>query len=323
MALIVTIGFSLNLRSEKGQPPDQIPTLEMTFPKDSWTPSSGSTNIDPLNSKAISKIERSEGIKAGNMAKAARLLADKAALATPLPSPSPASRHNYAVSTSPAVGPLALAATAEIAATQKIESTRSLGGKVTSFGIYFDGGWVPKNTCKEFVQPVCEINSKYRTYDGSCNRPKQWGASMIPYRRSIPPDYADGINEPRKGCDGTDLPTAREISLRIHPPASSNNPDFTVMLAVFGQFLDHDITATALSQGINGTSISCCAPGIPHPECFPVPVGPGDPVYDVAGKNCMEFIRSAPAPQCKLGPRQQLNQVTISYPLMNFLSSHC
>jgi hypothetical protein len=93
----------------------------------------------------------------------------------------------------------------------------------------------------------------------------------------------------------------------VHNPSASSNPAFTVMLAVFGQFLDHDITATALSQGVNGSFIACCPPSKGHPECFSVQVEAGDP--DLTGRMCMDFVRSAPAPQCKLGPREQLNQV--------------
>lgn len=99
-------------------------------------------------------------------------------------------------------------------------------------------------------------------------------------------------------------------SFQVHSPAPSSNPAFTVMLAVFGQFLDHDITATAISRGVNQSSISCCPfKNYTHPECFPVNVGPGDPLNDLGDVSCMEFVRSAPAAQCKLGPRQQLNQV--------------
>lgn len=132
---------------------------------------------------------------------------------------------------------------------------------------------------------------------------------MKPFRRVLPPDYADGIELPRKASSGKVLPSAREISLKVHKPSASSNPSFTVMLAVFGQFLDHDVTATALSQGVNGSFIACCPLEEHHPECFPVRVGAGDPVYDLTGRTCMDFVRSAPAPRCKLGPREQLNQV--------------
>ena len=83
------------------------------------------------------------------------------------------------------------------------------------------------------------------------------------------------------------------------------------MLAVFGQFLDHDMTATALSRGKNGSLLSCCQPDFDHPECFPVRINSGDETYDIIGNTCLEFVRSAPAKQCKIGPRQQLNQVYI------------
>lgn len=83
------------------------------------------------------------------------------------------------------------------------------------------------------------------------------------------------------------------------------------MLAVFGQFLDHDITATALNQGQDGETIDCCLmDSEAHPECFPVKLGPGDPNYDLYNSTCMNFIRSAPAPTDRFGPRQQLNQAS-------------
>lgn len=82
------------------------------------------------------------------------------------------------------------------------------------------------------------------------------------------------------------------------------------MLAVWGQFLDHDLTATALSQGQNGNTISCCNDQTPkHPECFPVKLDINDPYYQY-NITCMEFVRSAPAATCYLGPREQMNQVT-------------
>lgn len=67
--------------------------------------------------------------------------------------------------------------------------------------------------------------------------------------RALNPDYADGISAPRSSHGNTPLPSARTISLSVHRPSYSIDPNFTVMLAVFGQFLDHDITATALNQG--------------------------------------------------------------------------
>ncbi|XP_047350126.1 uncharacterized protein LOC124949304 isoform X2 [Vespa velutina] len=266
-------------------------------------------NIDFSPKQNLTETELKEALTAGQQAVQLRVSADTAALSSPLPSPSPESRHRWAVSTSVNVGGLALAAIGEIAATKQIESARSFSGKPSAIGCFFDGGWAPKGVCREFLNVNCTIG-KYRNYDGTCNRPKQWGSALMPFRRVLPPDYADRIDSPRRARSGNELPSAREVSLKVHKPSPSSNPSFTVMLAVFGQFLDHDITATAISQGVNGSSISCCPPSIGHPECFPVSVGSGDPVYDITGKTCMEFVRSAPAPQCKIGPREQLNQVT-------------
>ncbi|KAI8437925.1 hypothetical protein MSG28_010605 [Choristoneura fumiferana] len=99
--------------------------------------------------------------------------------------------------------------------------------------------------------PVCP-SSKYRSLDGSCNnlaQPLRWGVSRTPFRRVLPADYGDGISSPRTGVNGSTLPSARDVSVTVHRPSYAHDISFTVMLAVWGQFIDHDITATALSKG--------------------------------------------------------------------------
>lgn len=116
---------------------------------------------------------------------------------------------------------------------------------------------------------------------------------------------------PRESSTENELPSARNVSLTVHRPSYSVDPDFTVMLAVFGQFLDHDITATALNQGPDNEPIDCCSEiGERHAECFPVILTAGDPNYDIYNISCMNFVRSAPAPTGNFGPRQQLNQAS-------------
>lgn len=307
MALVITVSYSVNHAIDD----TNVTSVGEDTPnllKSSWIlPPADNTKKEQVSS-VLTDSEWKSGLSAGHEAIKQRETAD--AEATPLVNPSPNSRHQFAVSTSIFAGQLALAGLAEIAATRTIEGGRLLLGEETSIGAYFNGGWAPEGSCKEFANLVC-VESKYRTFDGTCNHKKQWGSAFTPFRRSLPPEYGDKLNSPRNGKSGT-LPSAREVSLRVHPPSPSSNPSFTVMLAVFGQFFDHDITATAISQGTNGSSLACCPPATGHPECFPVRVGPGDPVYDYTGSTCMEFVRSAPAPQCKIGPRQQLNQVSIS-----------
>lgn len=173
------------------------------------------------------------------------------------------------------------------------------------------------NMTKANVSPICKEQSteckiqKFRTYNGTCNNvnhPLEFGVTYRPFRRVLPADYGDNISQPRLAQNGKPLPSARTVSLEVHRPYYKDDDKFSVILAVWGQFLDHDITATALSQGVNGTSISCCKNNT-HPECFPVMLDSFDPFsrYNVT---CMEFVRSAPAPTCCLGPREQMNQAT-------------
>ncbi|KNC28244.1 Chorion peroxidase [Lucilia cuprina] len=164
---------------------------------------------------------------------------------------------------------------------------------------------------------ICDFNAKYRRSSGICNNknhPRHYGAALIPYRRMVNPDYADGISQPRGVLkNGTSLlPPAREVSLKINRASYETDSNFTVMLAVFGQFLDHDITATSLTSSLEGESINCCGQplNLTHPECFPVTVLPDDPYYKEYNLSCMNFVRSAPAPTGHFGPRQQLNQAT-------------
>ncbi|KAF5294860.1 hypothetical protein FQA39_LY00344 [Lamprigera yunnana] len=161
------------------------------------------------------------------------------------------------------------------------------------------------------IYSECE-SKKYRTYDGSCNNlkhPFSFGVALTSFRRALSPDYADGSSEPRVAVDGKSLPNARNVSVLVHRPLYKNDTQFTIMLAVWGQFIDHDITATALSQTSHGKNIACCLKN-EHPDCFSIPIDKEDSFFHTCNVTCMQFVRSAAAPNDKLGPRQQLNQVS-------------
>lgn len=81
-------------------------------------------NTKVNTSKSLSRHEYMQGLRASERAIKDRLFADMIAAKSPLPSPSPESRHRYAVSTYPNVSALALAAIGEIAATRTIENMR-------------------------------------------------------------------------------------------------------------------------------------------------------------------------------------------------------
>lgn len=80
-------------------------------------------NIDS-STKSLSRHEYMQGLQAGELAMKNHLFANMIAAKSPLPSPSPESRHRYAMSTHPNVSALALAAIGEIAATRTIENMR-------------------------------------------------------------------------------------------------------------------------------------------------------------------------------------------------------
>lgn len=67
----------------------------------------------------------------------------------------------------------------------------------------------------------------------------------MPFNRFLAPAYNDGVDEVRKSVIGdAPLASARFISLLVHGTRDEDAP-VTLMLAQWGQFVDHDVTATA------------------------------------------------------------------------------
>uniref|UniRef100_A0A1A9W6N9 Chorion peroxidase n=1 Tax=Glossina brevipalpis TaxID=37001 RepID=A0A1A9W6N9_9MUSC len=161
---------------------------------------------------------------------------------------------------------------------------------------------------------VCQPSSKrYRTHDGTCNNQHQsrWGAALMPFHRLLPPEYGDGVDTIRNAADGGTLPSSRFISLLVHGAREGEAP-FTLMLAQWGQLLDHDMTSTAQPRPINGSIPSCCGGKNFHPSCFPIKVPFDDPWLSPLKIRCLEFLRSAPAQRmdCELSWREQTNQAS-------------
>ena len=174
-------------------------------------------------------------------------------------------------------------------------------------------------------EPRCNPNTYYRTIDGSCNNLKRplWGRSRTPLIRLLPTDYADGISRMRMASSGRQLPPARQVSHMSAFDKSLPDRTFNLLVMQWGQFLDHDLTlslsTTLDTEGAEG--ILCC-PDNPtqdrrtvaprHPACAPIPLGRDDPFYSRFRTTCMNFVRNAnaPRPDCNLGPREQLNQLT-------------
>lgn len=153
------------------------------------------------------------------------------------------------------------------------------------------------------------LNSRYRTYDGFCNNPYHpyWGKSNVCHIRLLSPDYADGISQPRSSYNPRfPLPNPRLISNYIHNDIPLESP-YNLMKMQWGQFINHDITNTALSS-YDGLVDCCKNPSVRG--CWPIYVPPGDKFYSAHNVTCLNFIRSGVCPTCQLGPRQQLNKNT-------------
>ncbi|CAG7831042.1 unnamed protein product [Allacma fusca] len=157
----------------------------------------------------------------------------------------------------------------------------------------------------------------YHSSDGLCNNINNpgWGAYNQPYRRVIAPDYADGISSPRVSQDGLPLPHPRKISTLIHTDKPTEDSTASLLLPIFGQFIDHDVTSTVLGVGTSSRVLNCCKngkiapPSEIHPECFPFDAENNE-IAGQDGEKCTNLWRSARYPSCDFGARNQFSQTT-------------
>lgn len=187
---------------------------------------------------------------------------------------------------------------------------------------HFHGSSLQRNC--ELLVPHCPQHLPlYRRTDGACNnrRRPDWGATGTAMARLLPPAYVDGIWAPRIFDSlGQPLPSARDISRILFPDIDRPHPHLNVLTMQFGQFIAHDITQTSSIRDDRGNSISCCTAGdfqvIPeahrHPACMPIKVSQHDEFYNQFGRGCINFVRSAlaPNPECRFNYGQQISKVT-------------
>lgn len=174
------------------------------------------------------------------------------------------------------------------------------------------------------VPPKCIYNSRYRTFDGTCNHrdgKQTWGASRTPKERLLPPAYEDGIWSARqKATDGSKLKEARFISRILFPDIDRPHAYLNLMVMQFGQFLSHDFTQSGSITMPDGSRIKCCSPDgsqvLPpqqsHFACLPIHIDADDQFYREFNQRCMNFVRLAIAPDhnCQMGYAKQLSKVT-------------
>nr|CAD7200693.1 unnamed protein product [Timema douglasi] len=106
--------------------------------------------------------------------------------------------------------------------------------------------------CPRFLRSKQHCGAvKYRRHDGSCNnlRHPTWGATLVAFHRFLPPNYADGVGEPRASRRGFPLPNPRSVSAHVHRDGGLHDHTVTLLFVVWGQLLDHDLTFTAETRG--------------------------------------------------------------------------
>ncbi|GAB0100154.1 Chorion peroxidase [Sergentomyia squamirostris] len=190
----------------------------------------------------------------------------------------------------------------------------------------FDGelvGATLQQDCQYQDAPCPGRARRYRLPDGTCNNPlpgrTSWGSAMTPHERLLPPAYVDGVWQPRMvSVTGQPLLSTRDISRFVFPDVDRPHATYNLMVMQFGQFLAHDVTQTASITNRDGSPISCCAGDGTRPlppaqssfACLPIPISPDDEFYSQFNQRCMNFVRSAIAPNCRLGAARQIDRVT-------------
>ncbi|XP_043844300.1 thyroid peroxidase [Dromiciops gliroides] len=184
------------------------------------------------------------------------------------------------------------------------------------------------------LPPKCPntcLANKYRLITGACNNRDnpRWGAANTALARWLPPVYEDGVSQP-KGWNPNflyneyPLPLAREVTRKIiyaSNEAVTEDNQYTDLLMVWGQYIDHDIAFTpqSTSRATFWGGIDCQRTCESQNPCYPIKLL--DDETSSMGMECLPFYRSSPA--CGTGdqgilfgnlsksnPRQQMNSFT-------------
>ncbi|XP_050037572.1 salivary peroxidase/catechol oxidase-like [Dermacentor andersoni] len=165
--------------------------------------------------------------------------------------------------------------------------------------------------------PACNASKPYREIDGSCNNlaHPDWGKTDSCLRRVLSPAYADGISKPRLSCNGSELPSARLISITLHEQKNVTHENLTHLAMIFGQFLTHDITFVLFGPfsyiefELGTVPLDLCTADT-DPECFPVDVPENDTFYKAYNVTKLAILRSLFCHKCENGYRDQMNSRT-------------
>ncbi|XP_065284800.1 salivary peroxidase/catechol oxidase-like isoform X2 [Dermacentor albipictus] len=170
----------------------------------------------------------------------------------------------------------------------------------------------------------CDPDKPFREPDGTCNNlaHPHWGSAGSCMRRELPSAYNDGVYSVRLSVSGDPLPSARLVSMTIHPQKRAHDRHLTNIGVMFGQLVTHDISLAgpALLQQLEtdfgpGPNPSC----LQGPDCMPIEVPENDDFYTQFNVTKIGMMRTYPCNKCRnggqktmhmAGPVDQLNQQT-------------
>nr|XP_010590187.1 thyroid peroxidase isoform X3 [Loxodonta africana] len=137
------------------------------------------------------------------------------------------------------------------------------------------------------LPPKCPntcLANKYRLITGACNNRDhpRWGAANTALARWLPPAYEDGISQPRGWShdflyNGFPLPPVREVTrqvIQVSNEAVTEDDQYSDLLMVWGQYIDHDIAFTpqSTSKAAFWGGIDCQLTCENQNPCFPIQI---------------------------------------------------
>lgn len=163
--------------------------------------------------------------------------------------------------------------------------------------------------CSDFVSDCMECDGDFddmwRRSDGTCNNVRYpfYGAAGTMMSRLIEAYYEDGVSRPRgflqmRGFMGADRfgppnPSPRVVSVKVIKDRPRDDPNFTLMLMQWGQFMDHDLDA--MPEYGSECAHTCDISDDEDAACLPFPVRPNDLNVSTVADFCHDFRRSLPA----------------------------
>ncbi|XP_072266195.1 thyroid peroxidase [Pyxicephalus adspersus] len=174
------------------------------------------------------------------------------------------------------------------------------------------------------------LASKYRQINGACNNRNHptWGASNTILSRWLPPQYEDGINEP-KGWNpdflysSFSLPPVKEVTKKIIHASNRDFQDddlYSHIIIEWGQYISHDMAFTpqSITKWPTIWGVDCRSTCENQKSCYPIKISTEE---FFSQNRCIPFFRSTAA--CGTGdqnvilripstdnPREQINSLT-------------